>query len=96
MSIDKLSMVENKLVGRREVQASISYTKPLTREEIKKLIADHFRTDPAKVVVKKAAFSTGTHSVKVHAHLYEAVEQALKLEPEHILIRNKLAEKEKK
>ncbi|MEM1949596.1 MAG: hypothetical protein QXY50_03905, partial [Candidatus Caldarchaeum sp.] len=96
MSIDKLSMVENRLVGRRDVQAIISYTKPLTRDEVKKLIADRFRTDPAKVVVRKAEFITGTHTVKVHAHIYEAAEQILKFEPKHILIRNKLAEKEKK
>ncbi len=96
MSVMSVNMVDNKLVGRREVEVAITYKNPLTRDELKKVIGEHFKTDPSNIVIKKAVYSTGTKIIKVHAHIYDSPEKAKKIEPKHILIRNKLVEKEKK
>ncbi|MCS6769146.1 MAG: hypothetical protein NZ570_01750, partial [Candidatus Caldarchaeum sp.] len=81
MSVASVNMVENRLVGRREVEAAITFSKPLAREDLKKILAEHFKTETANVVVKKAVFLTGSNVVRVHAHVYRAVEDALKNEP---------------
>ncbi len=96
MSIMSVNIVDNKLIGRLEVDATITYKNPLTREELKKTIGEYLKTDTSNVVIKKSVYLTGTRKVKVHAHVYDSIEKAKKFEPKHILIRNKLIEKEKK
>ncbi|MEM4281106.1 MAG: hypothetical protein QW470_03060 [Candidatus Caldarchaeum sp.] len=96
MSIISAKMTENRLIGRREVLAHISYQKPLTRDEMKQVLAEHFKVNPSNVVIKKADYVTGTKTVNIHAHIYGSVEDIKKYEPNHILIRNKIVEKVKK
>jgi len=96
MSIVSVNLKEDKLVGRRDVEAVIKYTRGLTRDELKQVLAKHFNVDPLNIVVKKATYLTGTRIIKLHAHVYNSVDAAKKAEPKHILIRNKLVEKEKK
>ncbi|GBC72461.1 hypothetical protein HRbin03_00290 [archaeon HR03] len=96
MSLVDSKLVENKLVGRREVIAKISFTKPITRDEAKQLIAAHLSIDPARVVVRKLVYHTGSRLVDVYANVYDKVEGIKVFEPLYILIRNKLAERPKK
>ncbi|MEM2237053.1 MAG: hypothetical protein QXR26_00245 [Candidatus Caldarchaeum sp.] len=96
MSVISAKMTENKLIGRRVVLAHVSYQKPLTRDEMKHVLAEYFKVDPSNVVIRKADFITGTKTVNIHAHIYGSVEDIKKYEPTHILIRNKIVEKVKK
>jgi len=96
MSIIDIKMQDNKLIGRREVEVLLEYGKPLTRDELKQLLATYLKTNPEQVVVKKAVYLTGSRKLTAHVHVYGSVDDAKKLEPKHILIRNKLLEREKK
>jgi small subunit ribosomal protein S24e len=96
MSIVSSNLKDDKLIGRRDVEAIIAYSKNLTRDDLKQIIAKHFSVDPLNVIIRKAAYLTGTRLIKLHAHVYYSVEAAKKNEPKYILIRNKLVEKEKK
>jgi len=96
MSIVSSNLKDNKIIGRRDVEAIIAYSKSLSRDDLKQIIAKHFSVDPLNVVVRKANYLTGTRLIKLHAHVYDSVEAAKKNEPKYILIRNRLMEKEKK
>ena len=96
MSIVSSNLKDNKLIGRRDIEAIITYSKSLSRDDMKQIIAKHFSVDPLNVVVRKATYLTGTRLIKLHAHVYDSVEAAKKNEPRYILIRNKLVEKGKK
>ncbi|MEM0349469.1 MAG: hypothetical protein QXE96_07620 [Candidatus Caldarchaeum sp.] len=96
MSLVDSKLVENKLVGRREITAKISYTNPITRDEAKQLIAAHLNIDPSRVVIRKLLYRTGSRIVDVYANVYNKAEEIKVFEPLHILIRNKLAERPKK
>ncbi|MEM1946114.1 MAG: hypothetical protein QW614_04140 [Candidatus Caldarchaeum sp.] len=96
MSIASAKMIENKLIGRREVKALVSFQKTLTRDEIRQLLAEHYKTNPSNVIIKKAVFVAGARTINVHAHIYASAEDVKKYEPEHILIRNKIIERVKK
>jgi small subunit ribosomal protein S24e len=96
MSIVSSNLKDDKLIGRRDVEAIIAYSKNLTRDDLKQIIAKHFGVDPLNVIIRKATYLTGTRIIKLHAHVYDSAEAAKKKEPRYILIRNKLVEKEKK
>lgn len=96
MSLTDVKMVENKLVGRREVSGRIVYVKPVKREEVKQILADHFKTNVNNVVIRKMTYLTGTRVIDVKAHVYDSADRVKSFEPLYILIRNNLAEKPKK
>ncbi|MCS7133436.1 MAG: 30S ribosomal protein S24e [Candidatus Caldarchaeum sp.] len=96
MSLMDVKMVENRLVGRREVIAKLSYTAPLKRDEVKQILANHFGIEPKKVVIRKIKYLTGTKFVETLAHIYDSDEKIKVYEPLYILVRNKLAERPKK
>ncbi|MCS7110350.1 MAG: hypothetical protein NZ956_02630 [Candidatus Caldarchaeum sp.] len=96
MSLMDVRMVENRLVGRREVFAKLSYTTPLKRDDVKQILAGHFKVDPKKVVVREMKYLTGTRIVETFAHIYDSDEKIKAYEPFYILVRNKLAERPKK
>jgi small subunit ribosomal protein S24e len=96
MSIVSSNLKDDKLIGRRDVEAIIAYSKNLTRDDLKQIIAKHFSVDPLNVIIRKATYLTGARLIKLHAHVYDSAEAAKKNEPKYILIRNKLVEKEKK
>lgn len=96
MSLTDLKMVENKLVGRREVFAKIVYDKPVKREDVKQLIAAHFKAGTSNVVIRSMRYVTGTRTIDVKAHVYDDSDKLKAYEPLFILVRNKLAERPKK
>jgi small subunit ribosomal protein S24e len=96
MSIVSSNLKDDKLIGRRDVEAIIAYSKNLSRDDLKQIIAKHFSVDPLNVIIRKATYLTGARLIKLHAHVYDSAEAAKKNEPKYILIRNKLVEKEKK
>lgn len=96
MSLVDVRLFENKLVGRREIKAKIEYKTPLTREQTKELLANHFKVDGSLIVVRSVNFLTGTRVAEVEAHVYDSQEKLKTFEPLYILVRNKLAERPKK
>ncbi|MEM0441192.1 MAG: hypothetical protein QXF45_00885 [Candidatus Caldarchaeum sp.] len=96
MSLTDIRMIENKLVGRKEVSGKIAYDKPVKRDEVRQLLAEHFKTDVNNIVIRKMSYLTGTRLIDVKAHIYDSLDSIKAFEPLHILIRNNLAEKPKK
>ncbi|GBC69995.1 hypothetical protein HRbin01_01702 [archaeon HR01] len=88
MSVEKLDVTENKLIGRKEVRARLRYeSKPLTRKETVAILAGHLKTSEENIIPVKILCLTGMRAVDVHAHVYKSVEDARKFERRYILKR---------
>lgn len=64
------------------------------RSEVRREIAVLLKTDLDNVWVKRLDTHTGTHKTVGLAHVYDSVEVAMRVEPEHIIARNKTPERE--
>ena len=89
---------ENPLMKRTELHFVLHHPNSQTpkrdavRDEISKLL----KVPKDRVVVDHMESSFGVHDTKGYAKVYPSKEDALKAENEHILIRNRLAEKQTK
>ena len=88
------STKNNPLLGRREVTFEIQEPATPTRAAVRREIAVLLKTDLDKVYVKNIETKTGTHRTIGLAHVYEDAENALKVEPAHIINRNTAPEPE--
>lgn len=95
MQIEILEKKENKLLGRGEVNFKTIHEKEPTpkREIIREKLASLLNTKKENVVIDHLRTEYGKNSTFGYAKIYKSVEDAKKLESEHILIRNKLIEK---
>lgn len=76
---------ENKMLGRKEVSATVSFTGPTPkRKEIKDSVCGKIGANPDLVALREIKNEYGTRKVGVKAHVYESKEQMSKVEPEHI------------
>jgi len=75
-------------LGRREVTFEIQELTTPSRAAVRREIAVLLKTDLDKVYVKKIETKTGTRRTIGLAHIYEDAENALKVEPTHIINRN--------
>jgi len=64
------------------------------RSEVRREIAVLLKTDLDNVWVKRLETHTGTHKTVGLAHVYDSVEAAMRVEPEHTIARNKTPERE--
>lgn len=83
-------------MGRREVTFEIQEPTTPSRAAVRREIAVLLKTDLDKVYVKKIETKTGTRITTGLAHIYEDAENALKVEPAHIINRNRAPEPEPK
>jgi small subunit ribosomal protein S24e len=95
MGIKILSEKENPLLKRKELCFQIEHAQTGTpsRLEIRKAIAKISKTDTDLVYVQKLETKTGGFTAVGTANVYDSVEQAKFVEPDHILKRNVLMEK---
>jgi len=83
----------NPLIGRREVHFELEDAKTPSRLEMRRELAVALKTDPEKVWIRRIDTRTGTHVTTGLAHVYDDVDKALKMEPEHIIKRNQPPQK---
>jgi ribosomal protein S24E len=81
-------------MGRREVTFEIQEPATPSRSEVRREIALLLKTDLDNVWVKRLETHTGTHRTVGLAHIYESAEAAMRVEPEHTILRNKTPGKE--
>lgn len=95
MQIEIIDKKENKLLGREEVSFKTIHEKEPTpkRDIIREKLAEMLNTKKENVVIDFLKSEFGKNSTFGYAKVYNSIEDAKKLEREHILVRNKLAEK---
>ena len=96
MEISIRDKKENKLLGRTELTANVSFDKSTpSRKEIREALCASLGVPAEQLVIISVHGSFGTQKAVVSAHTYEAKDGA-KLEGRHLLIRDGLAQKEEK
>ena len=98
MEIEILERKENPLLKREEISFKIHHPDAQTpsRTVVISKLAAILNADTSKTILKEIQGQFGIQESLGHANVYEDENVALRLEPEHILIRNGLKEKEKK
>jgi small subunit ribosomal protein S24e len=96
MEIEIVSEKENPLLKRREVHFRVKHeqtgsTPP--RLEVRNTIASALKVKMDFVFVKKFKTKTGKHIAVGLANVYDSIDQARLVEPEHIIKRNVSPEK---
>lgn len=89
MKIRMISTRFNPLLDRREISFEMVEEVTPSRERVRKELAETLKVDLEKVWVRKLETQTGTHRTVGLAHVYESEARALKIEPKHIINRNK-------
>ncbi|MCX8204123.1 MAG: hypothetical protein N3H31_00430 [Candidatus Nezhaarchaeota archaeon] len=81
---------ENILLSRREVLFTLLHGGGATPDRwmVRQALAKLLRAPIDCVVVKSLLTRAGSHKTIGHAHVYESSEEALKIEPRHIYVRN--------
>ena len=97
MKIQVISQLRNELLKRNEVAFTVDHEGAGTpsRIEIKQKLVGMLNADEEKVYVRKFETKTGSTTAVGEASVYDSVEQAKYVEPEHIILRN-APKKEKK
>jgi small subunit ribosomal protein S24e len=97
MKIDIVDQRRNELLKRKELAFSMDHAGSGTpsRVEVRQKIADMVNADVERVYVGKIETKTGRRKAVGAANVYDSVEQATRVEPEYIRLRN-APEKEKK
>lgn len=88
---------ENKLLDRKEIEASVHFdaTTP-SRKDIKAGICGKIGANPELAVLRLVKNEFGSKRVKVSAHIYSDAESLKRNEPKHIQIREGMLAKEEK
>jgi small subunit ribosomal protein S24e len=90
MRIKIISRQRNELLKRDEISFRVDHEGASTpsRIEIKQKLADMLKADEERVYVSKFETKTGSTTTVGEANLYDSLEQAKYVEPEHIILRN--------
>lgn len=96
MKLKIISKQYNPLLKRQEVTFAVKHeqtggTPP--RLEVRKKLAEILKTDINLIYINKMETKTGTMTAVGTANAYDAIEQAKKIEPKHIIARNMPPEK---
>ncbi len=95
MELKMIEKKENPLLHRVEVQFEVAHpqSKTPSRDEVRNLLAANLNADKNRVILDKIETPFGSTVTRGFAKIYDNVENAKKIEPEYVLIRNKLIEK---
>lgn len=98
MEIEITSKVNNVLLDRTEVHFTVTHKGEATpsRDIIRSELADKLNVKKEDVIVKTVHPSFGNHKMKGYAKVYSSPDKSKGLEPDYVLIRNKLMEKKEK
>lgn len=93
--LEVLSERRNDLLKRTEVEALAHHELKSTpaRNAIREAVAKAYNKDVNAVYVKTIKTSYGVGISKVHIHVYDSHEDAVKVEPQYVLARHGEAEK---
>ncbi len=96
MKVKVLSQTPNPLLKRKEVTFKVEHSddrETPSRFEVRQKLASNLKANLELVYIEKVETKTGTMTAMGEANVYESVEQAKLLEPEHIVARNAPKEK---
>ena len=88
MKLDLTTVKRNLLFNRQEVEFKVVQAQTPTRSAVKIALAVALRVELNQVYVREIKTLSGTHTSVGSAHIYDDSEQALKVEPKHIIERN--------
>jgi small subunit ribosomal protein S24e len=88
MEVKVESTIENKLLDRREIEATVSFEAATpARKEMKTALCGKIGANPELVVLRSVSTEFGLKKATLSAHSYVSKEALLKNEPRHILKR---------
>ncbi len=95
MELKIIEKKENPLLHRVEVKFEVSHPKSKTpsRDEVRNLLAANLNADKSRIILDRIETPFGATITRGFAKIYDSVEDAKKIEPEYMLIRNKIIEK---
>jgi len=95
MELKILERRENPLLHRVEIKFEIVHPKDKTptREDVRNLLAANLNAEKKRVILDRMHTTFGEPRTQGVAKIYESVDHAMKIEPEYVLLRNKLIEK---
>jgi small subunit ribosomal protein S24e len=97
MEVEVINKKENKLFGRKEVLAKVSFSGSTPkRAELKTEVANKIVANPENCVLRNVTNEFGVRTVGVTLHAYESKEVMLKNEPRYILVREGVMPKPEK
>ena len=96
MEIKVTEIRENKLLGRKEIYFDVIHEGEPTpsREAVKGKLAAMLNLDPNTMVLQYIRSYFGSHVSKGYAKVYETRERMLYIEPDYILLRDGLIQRE--
>ncbi len=89
---------ENPLMNRTEVHFVLHHPNSQTpkRDAVRDELSKTLKVPKERVIVDHMESSFGVHDTKGYAKIYPSKEEAMKVESEHLLVRNRLKEKQVK
>ena len=98
MEIEIQDKRENTLLKRIEVKFVLHHPNSPTpkRDNVREELSKVMKVPKERVIIDSMNSSFGVHDTKGYAKIYPSKEEAMKVEREYLLKRNRLIEKEKK
>lgn len=97
MDVNIISKTDNKLFGRKEILATLSFGAATPkRAEIKAAVANTIAANPEICVLRDVTNEFGVKRIKLLLYSYDSKELLMKNEPRHMLVREGLAPKKEK
>ena len=98
MELEIKNKRENPLLNRIEVQFIVSHPNSPTpkRDHVRDELSKAMKVPKDRVVVDNMKSSFGVHDTKGYAKIYPSKEEAMKIERDYLLKRNKLQDKPEK
>lgn len=94
MEVEETAKRENPLLDRIELEFILHHPGEKTpeRDSVRNLIADHVGASADATIIDHLDSEFGRATTKGYAKIYQSTDEARKVEPEHLLVRNGLAE----
>lgn len=94
MEVEETAKRENPLLDRTELEFVLHHPGEKTpeRDSVRNLIADYVGGSADATIIDRLDSEFGRATTKGYAKIYKSQGQAREVEPEHLLVRNGLAE----
>ena len=98
MELEIQNKKENVLLNRMEVHFVLHHPNAQTpkRDNVREELSKSLKVTKDRIIVDHMKSSFGVHNTKGYAKIYPTKEEAIKVEREYLLKRNKLVEKQEK
>jgi small subunit ribosomal protein S24e len=98
MELEIQNKKENVLLNRMEVHFVLHHPNAQTpkRDNVREELSKTLKVTKDRIIVDHMESSFGVHDTKGYAKIYPSKEEAMKVEREYLLKRNKLIEKQEK